>query len=44
MKIKLTECIKFGFGFFIGYELARNLNDVSADAIKVLVERIKKGY
>lgn len=40
----MKEYVKFGFGFFIGYELARSINEWGSNAIKVLVERIKKGY
>ena len=25
-KVRLIDCIKLGFGFFIGYEVAKNLN------------------
>ena len=50
-KIRLIDCIKLGFGFFIGYEvaknlneIAKNLNEIAGEVYKVAKERITKGY
>lgn len=39
----VKDCIKFGFGFFVGYELARSINEVLKEAIPVVIKRIKEG-
>lgn len=43
-KVRLIDYIKLGFGFFIGYEVAKNLNEIAGEIYKVAKERIKKGY
>lgn len=43
-KMRLIDCIKIGFGFFIGYEVAKNLNDISGQVYKMFKKRIKDGY
>lgn len=43
-KVRLIDCIKLGFGFFIGYEVTKNLNEIAGEVYKVAKERIKKGY
>lgn len=44
VKIRFIDCIKVGAGFFIGYEIAKNLNEVAGEVYKVVKERITKGY
>lgn len=41
--LKLSDGIKIGAGFFIGYEVAKNLNEIAGEVYKILKERIKKG-
>lgn len=41
---RLIDCIKLGFGFFIGYEAAKALNEIAGETYTILKERIKKGY
>ena len=43
-KVRLIDCIKLGCGFFIGYEVAKNLNEIAGEVYKVAKERITKGY
>ncbi len=43
-KVRLIDCIKLGFGFFIGYEVAKKLNEVAGEIYTVAKERITKGY
>ena len=43
-RVRLIDCIKLGFGFFIGYEVAKNLNEIVGEVYKVAKERITKGY
>ena len=38
-KVRLIDCIKLGFGFFIGYEVAKNLNEIAGEVYKVAKER-----
>ena len=42
--MKLIDSIKFGFGFFIGYEAAKKAKCVIKEIYPVLKERFKKGY
>lgn len=44
IKIRLIDCIKIGVGFFIGYEMAKNTNEIAGEIYKIAKERIKKGY
>lgn len=44
MKNSLWQNIKFGFGIFIGYEVAKNLNEIAGEVYILLKKRIKKGY
>lgn len=44
MKSKLIEYVKLGFGFYIGYEIAKALNETSGEAYSLLKKRIEKGY
>ena len=39
----MKEYIKFGFGFFIGYELAKTANEIGGEVCKILKKRIKEG-
>lgn len=39
----MIEYIKFGFGFYFGYELAKALNEVAGEVYKVAKKRIKTG-
>lgn len=41
--MKITDCIKLGFGFYIGYELAKNLDDIFGTVYKMLKERVNNG-
>ena len=43
MGIKVRDFIKLGFGFYLGYELAKTINDIGGEYCKLLLERIKKG-
>ncbi len=43
-RIKLIDCIKIGFGFFIGYEVAKNLNEIAGETYQILKKRVKQGY
>lgn len=42
--MKIRDGIKFGFGFFIGYEIAKNLDELAAEVYKIIKKRIKNGY
>lgn len=42
--MKFVDCIKLGFGFFIGYEVAKNCNEIAGELYKVFKNRIKNGY
>lgn len=42
--MKIKDGIKFGFGFYIGYEIARNLDSLAAEVYKMIKNRIEKGY
>lgn len=42
--MKLFDSIKFGFGFYIGYELAKSINDNLKEMYPVIKARIEKGY
>lgn len=41
--MKFVECIKFGIGFFIGYEFAKVANEVAKEAYVIARKRIKDG-
>lgn len=41
--MKLFDCIKLGFGFFIGYEVAKATNDVAGEVYTIMKKRIKNG-
>ena len=43
MKTKLKDCIKFGFGFYFGYEIAKALNEIAGETAILLKKRIEKG-
>lgn len=40
----MKEYFKFGFGFFIGYEVAKKLNEIAGEAWLMAKKRIEKGY
>ena len=40
----MREYIKFGFGFFIGYEIAKTLNEIAGESIKLFKQRLERGY
>ena len=40
----MKEYIKFGFGFFFGYELAKTLNEIAGETYLLIKKRIEKGY
>lgn len=42
--MKLFDCIKIGFGFFIGYETAKTLNEILGEVYPAFKKRIQKGY
>ncbi len=42
-KPKLKDYIKLGFGFFIGYEVAKKLNEIAGEIYVIAKERITKG-
>ena len=42
--MKLFDCIKLGFGVYIGYELGKEFKSISSDIYKLLKDRIEKGY
>lgn len=42
--MKLFDCIKLGFGFFIGYKVADTLNEIAGETYKMFKERVEKGY
>lgn len=44
IRIRLIDCIKIGVGFFIGYEIAKNTNEIAGEVYNIVKERIKKGY
>ena len=39
----MKEYIKLGFGFFIGYELAKTLNEIGGEVITLFKKRVKTG-
>ena len=42
--MKIKDGIKLGFGFYIGYEIARNLDNLAAEVYKLIKKRIERGY
>lgn len=42
--MKLKDYIKAGFGFYIGYEIAKSLDDVGGEIFKLIKKRIKDGH
>lgn len=42
--MKIFSAVKLGFGFYIGYEVAKCLNGVLGEVYPLIKERIKKGY
>lgn len=43
-RIRISDGIRLGFGFFFGYEIAKNLNEIAGEIYTVLKKRIKQGY
>lgn len=43
-KMKLMDCIKFGFGFYVGYETAKEISKVVKEVYPILKKRIKEGH
>lgn len=39
----MKEYVKFGFGFFIGYEVAKTLNETLGEIWPIIKKRIKEG-
>ncbi len=39
----MKEYIKFGFGFYFGYEIAKTLNEIAGETYKLLKNRVKNG-
>ena len=39
----MKEFIKFGFGFYIGYEMAKVTKEIVTEAIDILKKRVKDG-
>lgn len=39
----MKEYIKFGMGFFVGYELAKAINEIAGEVYTIVKDRIKKG-
>ena len=44
MKVRIIDCIKIGFGFYIGYEIAKSLDKPFRESCKLFRDRIKNGY
>lgn len=42
--MKFTDYVKLGFGFYVGYELAKAARDVAGDVVDVIKKRIRNGY
>lgn len=42
--MKFIEYVKFGFGFYVGYEVGKKLTEVVKEVYPVIKERFKKGY
>lgn len=42
--MRLIDYVKFGFGFYIGYETAKEISKVVKEMYPVVKDRIKKGY
>ena len=40
----MKEYFKFGFGFYFGYEIAKQLNKTAGEIYVLIKERINKGY
>lgn len=40
----IKEAIKLGFGFFIGYEVAKKLTEALGVVYPIVKKRIKEGY
>ena len=43
-RFRIIDGFKFGFGFFFGYEVAKNLNDLAGTIYLLFKKRIKQGY
>lgn len=39
----MKEYLKFGFGFYFGYEIAKQLNKTAGEIYTIFKERIEKG-
>lgn len=44
MKNKLFECIKFGFGFYIGYEIAKGIDTALGKKFIPVIDRLKNEF
>lgn len=42
--MRMMDYVKFGFGFFIGYETAKTLNEIVGEIYPVIKAKFKKGY
>lgn len=42
--MKIFDSIKFGFGFYIGYEAAKKAKGIVKELYPVIKDRFKKGY
>lgn len=42
-KPKMKDYIKFGIGFYIGYEVAKTLNSIAGEVYTIAKKRIKNG-
>lgn len=41
--MRLVDVIKFGFGFYVGYEIAKNLDDIAGTLYKAFKNRVQNG-
>lgn len=42
--MRLIDYVKFGFGFYIGYETAKELSEKVKEIYPIVKDRFKKGY
>ena len=42
--MRLIDYVKFGFGFYVGYESAKKVVSIGKELYPLLKDRIKKGY
>lgn len=42
--MKIFSAVKLGFGFYVGYEIAKCLNEILGEVYPLIKKRIKNGY